>query len=381
MTALVRERGTVTVPPDDPGAARGTAPERLGTEERVLLERGAIEGEVFHWPGAARTARRTGRRPRSSPSSPALVRKELSIRAHTLRAFGDDDAFRFRHLLIRDAAYDGLPKATRADLHERFAGWLVENGGDLVELDEIAGWHLEQAIRYRHELGQAVEPTLVLAAAHRLHAAGRRAHDRSDVAASKNLLERALAVAPSGDRLRARIAVDLAERLLEGFDIPRVDELLSDAERQPDTALAAGLVRLEWLMRARPHEAMAALQSRLPGMLEQLEQAGDERGLARAHLVASFMHWLASRAEPCMEEVRRAIEHSRKAGDGALLRAALMRGSGPMVQGPYHASELREWLRELAEEPGAFVAPAVRLGEIELARPRPGSTTAECWRR
>ncbi len=51
-----------------------------------------------------------------------LVRKEL-IRS-TTPTFPEDEGFRFRHLLIRDAAYDSLPKATRAELHERFADWL-----------------------------------------------------------------------------------------------------------------------------------------------------------------------------------------------------------------------------------------------------------------
>src|SRR5205085_11292049 len=39
-----------------------------------------------------------------------------------------EDAYKFRHLLIRDAAYEALPKATRAELHERFAAWLDEHG-------------------------------------------------------------------------------------------------------------------------------------------------------------------------------------------------------------------------------------------------------------
>ena len=37
-----------------------------------------------------------------------------------------EDAFRFRHLLIRDAAYEALSKADRAQLHERFARWLED---------------------------------------------------------------------------------------------------------------------------------------------------------------------------------------------------------------------------------------------------------------
>ena len=63
------------------------------------------------------------------------------------------DALGFRHLLIRDAAYGSIPKATRAELHERFAEWLDETAGSLGERDEIVGYHLEQAYRYRAELG------------------------------------------------------------------------------------------------------------------------------------------------------------------------------------------------------------------------------------
>jgi hypothetical protein len=74
-----------------------------------------------------------------------LVRKEL-IRS-TSPTFPEDEGFRFRHLLIRDAAYESLPKATRAELHERFADWLSTH--DLVERDEIVSYHLEQAHRYR----------------------------------------------------------------------------------------------------------------------------------------------------------------------------------------------------------------------------------------
>src|SRR5207302_11413719 len=107
--------------------------------------------------------------------------------------FPGEDGFRFRHLLIRDAAYDALPKATRGDLHERFGTWLEERGVDLVEVDEILGYHLEQAARYKGELGQS-DPALAERAGDRLAAAGRRALWRGDVRAAAELLERALAL-------------------------------------------------------------------------------------------------------------------------------------------------------------------------------------------
>ena len=97
---------------DDPGAARGAArPARHGRRGVLAARRG--EGQVFHRAacGRSRPRRRSRRR---------LPRVRKSSCGRTSQITGDD-AFRFRHLLIRDAAYDALPKAARAELHERFA--------------------------------------------------------------------------------------------------------------------------------------------------------------------------------------------------------------------------------------------------------------------
>src|SRR5262249_21656071 len=149
------------------------------------LERGSIEGEIFHrgsvqvLSGEASVTRRLA----------SLVRKDL-IRPHRPQ-FPAEDGFRFRHLLIRNAAYEALPKTMRADLHERFASWLEERGTDLVELDELLGYHLEQAARYCADLGR---PNAALAdrAAEHLARAGRRALWRIDEPSALVLLERAL---------------------------------------------------------------------------------------------------------------------------------------------------------------------------------------------
>jgi len=111
-----------------------------------------------------------------TPRLAALVRKQV-IRPERSQLPGED-GFRFRHLLIRDAAYDALPKSTRAELHQRFATWLEQHGAELVELDEILGYHLEQAYRYRAELGLAADGELAAAARRRLTDAGRRAYRR-----------------------------------------------------------------------------------------------------------------------------------------------------------------------------------------------------------
>ena len=139
--------GEVAVPPTIQ-ALLAARLDQLPTGERAALERGAVEGQVFHRSAVQALAPADAEVPARLLG---LVRKEL-VRPERSMLPGDD-AFRFRHILIRDAAYDAPPKVTRADLHERFAAWLEERAPDLVELDEIAGYHFEQAARYLDELG------------------------------------------------------------------------------------------------------------------------------------------------------------------------------------------------------------------------------------
>ena len=109
---------------------------------------GAAEGEIFHR-GAVQALSPNGQ---VTPRLAALVRKGL-IRPDKAQVAAEE-AFRFHHLLLRDAAYDALPKRLRAELHERFAAWLERRGTQLVELDELLGYHLEQVASYLDALAQ-----------------------------------------------------------------------------------------------------------------------------------------------------------------------------------------------------------------------------------
>ena len=147
MLAMVESSpGAVTVPATIQALISARL-DQLPTAERAALERGAVEGQVFHR-GAVAALAPDDRN--VTANLMGLVRKEL-VRP-SAATLPDDDAFRFRHLLIRDAAYDALPKSARAELHGRFAAWIEERAPDLVELDEILGYHLEQAAVYRAEL-------------------------------------------------------------------------------------------------------------------------------------------------------------------------------------------------------------------------------------
>ena len=365
MVALAHERGTVTVPPTIQ-ALLAARLEQLALGERELLERGAIEGEVFHL-AAVRALAGERFETELEVRLAGLVRKEL-IRPHP-PTFPDDHAFRFRHMLIRDATYDSLPKATRAELHVRFASWLEENARDLRELDEISGWHLEQAIRYRRDLGREADPSLAQRAAEHLHAAGGRASERGDVAATINLLERALACAPDGGVLKATASVDLADCLLDLGDLARVDELLSTAEHEPQVANVAQLTRFEWLLHAEPHGATSVIEARLPQLVERFAQARDVRALARAHKVASAVHWLATKAIAAGEELRLVADYARMAGDGGMRSRALAQYVLMLIYGPQDSVAVASELEMIeGEDVGPYLSAFLDLGRGELER-------------
>ena len=153
MLAMAAEAGAGVEVPPSLRSLLAARLDQLDTGERRVLERGAVEGEVFHR-GAVQAL--APEETQVTPRLAALVRRQL-IRPDQAQ-FAREDGFRFRHLLIRDAAYDALPKAARAELHERFAAWLEQRAEELVELDEILGYHLEQAARYKQQLGQPDRP-------------------------------------------------------------------------------------------------------------------------------------------------------------------------------------------------------------------------------
>ena len=375
MVALAHEHGGFRIPPTI-HALLAARLERLDEGERTVLELGAVEGEVFHRAAVSALAT-VVQRPLLQAHLAALVRKEL-IRPHpaTLAA---GEAFRFRHLLIRDAAYDALPKDVRADLHERFADWLERVGAGLAEIDEMVGWHLEQAAAYHRELGRAADGTLERRAAERLVHAGRRALSRPDYHAAASLLRRALALLGQRDPRRPRLAVDLAEALISSGAYAEADALLDEAAADPSARDHATLTRILGRLSAQPEEGARMARDEVPALVERLRADGDERGMARAYVALLHAHWLEARAALAAAAALRALEHADRAGDGRLRSLALGLLSGPLVHGPAGPEEMRRGLALIeAADAGpiaAFGASNMRLwlalleGRVEDAPP------------
>ncbi len=197
--------------------------DRLDPAERAVIERASVEGRLFHR-GAVTEMLPAGARTAVGSHLISLVRKEF-IRPDAA-IFAGDDGFRFGHVLIRDAAYESIPKRLRAELHERFAAWFEAKLGDqTAQYDEILGFHLERAHRYLADLGSPAEALAERAAA-RLGAAGTRALDRGDMDGAGNLLERAVTLLDEYDPLRIELEVELGEAWLESGRLSEAETLL-----------------------------------------------------------------------------------------------------------------------------------------------------------
>jgi class 3 adenylate cyclase/tetratricopeptide (TPR) repeat protein len=171
--------------------------DRLSADELGIVERASIEGQVFH----LGTIAALGADPEVTRSTvPVLARKQLlrSDRA----ALPGQQAFRFRHLLIREAAYERIAKEVRAAWHEAFANWLEALAGDRVtEYEELLAHHLAHAAGCRREVGQTGAETTALVgrAAELYRRAADRALARGDFRGGAALLDEVIGLLPPGD--------------------------------------------------------------------------------------------------------------------------------------------------------------------------------------
>jgi hypothetical protein len=302
MVAMAAEHGRaeLSVPPTIQ-ALLAARLDQLEPAERGVLERGAVEGQVFHRGALVALA---PEEPEVDGRLVSLVRKDL-VRPEA-GLLPDEEAYRFRHLLIRDTAYDALPKAVRVQLHERFALWLDEHGADLVELDEIVGYHLEQAYRYRTELGPLDEAASAIAqrSAERLLRSAERARYRGDFLAADLLLGRAVDLLPADNAERRRAQAARAQLLFEIGEFAAAVELRNEAESAAraagDEALLARLVltSLEAQMQADPEATMRDALTAAEKAYAELERLGDEYGAVWAlRLIGNLQSWLGDSRE------------------------------------------------------------------------------------
>jgi class 3 adenylate cyclase/tetratricopeptide (TPR) repeat protein len=361
----------------------------LSREERAIVEPASVIGLVFPEPAVHELV--------PDPLKPALgqhlttlSRKQFVRQADGGVAADDADTYRFHHILIRDTAYNALLKRARATLHERFVAWAEQVNRERdreQEFEEILGYHLEQAFRYRSELGpiDAEGRAIGMRAAQRLGGAGRRAFGRGDLPAATNLLARAVALLETNDPQRIELLVDLGNAQL---DQGTFTEALASLDEAASVAASIGDGRLEAraILNRRIVEiyegderasgrALEATENAIP----IFEEAGDLAGLAQAWRLRVLVHGTAGRLDEALPAAERVVEYATGAGDPRMAARGAQVYASVALLGTLPASEVRERCEQLIVQVagdrkseafirGALAQACAMLGDFTRAR-------------
>ena len=321
--------------------------ESLDYPERRLLERAAVEGVRFH--AGALVALAGDDRDDVLRRLDGLASRELvRVDEADLAA---DRSFRFAHALIRDAAYERVPKAARAALHEHLAEWLEDHGSG----DELVGYHLERAFRLAGELAPPDE---------RARALARRASQRLATGAGVPTTEvttRRGQASSSGPVACCRLTIPNGLRCSPSWawfsarSISAALPLLTEAIEQ---SRIAGNARVEWqstVIRsrvllyadptARPPTDLLAEAERAT---EQLELLGDEWGVASALILRADAHLMLGQLSHSHDLCLRAAT----LGKGPIRTRALALASYGLCQGDLAARDAETSCLELLEAAG-----------------------------
>ncbi|MGZ4125500.1 MAG: adenylate/guanylate cyclase domain-containing protein, partial [Actinomycetota bacterium] len=247
-----------------------------------------------------------------------------------------------------------------------FANWMERRAVDgYVENEEVLGYHLERAVRYRQELGGGsgdATPLALRAGAH-LESAGRRAFGRGDVTAAADLLRRAADVLSVDEARRLPVLPVLAEALAEAGELAAAGRALADAvdgaAREGDRGVEAHakVIRLLMLESTDPKERSEVALAELEEIIRVFEEIGDDLGLARAWRLVGDVHLVRARYASADEALRRAIEHARRSGAVWEEFEALGQYVACGVYGPAPIAEVVTRCDEIAEAAGS--SPAV----------------------
>lgn len=343
--------------PPTVAALIGARLERLPSSEQATLERAAVEGKVFHL-GSLLALTSDSERARCVESLHSLVRRDL-VRPD-VSAFLGDEGFRFRHNLIRDAAYARLTKDVRATLHQRHAAWLeATTSARPGEFEEIVGWHLEQAYMFLAQLGVVDDPIRAIGerAGDLLNAGVRRAEERGDYHAQFNLLRRVVVLPAASKVVEGHRQLDLHQAAIRagehlGVSRQAVDEALAAASETGDPSLGIRSRATDLFVRAMelaPDVDLEEESDELERALEDVSITAESRCVA-LRMVAHMRTW-QGRSLLAAELGRRALDAARSAGLGSEARRCLELICRCYLMGPIPATQALQELEELGRAP------------------------------
>jgi tetratricopeptide (TPR) repeat protein len=266
---------------------------------KLVLQRGAVVGKVF-WPEAIAS---------QGPTDGRLEDLLRDAARHDMvseldeRGVGGGRAWTFKHILIRDVAYDAIPKAERSRAHDAFGRWLEGTSAERRdEYADIVVYHAEQAYLLAHELGEPDIQQLGLRAYSGLMASGIKAKERGDVRASRTFFERALAVSggielTTLERLsgRGRLAIARFELEPSGDTVDEIRAVASELRSQPPTVVLVDLLAVLSVQLSDKDLAAAATLDR--EAIDVAKALGDPEAIAWAMVRAQWVPWIAGDLE------------------------------------------------------------------------------------
>jgi class 3 adenylate cyclase/tetratricopeptide (TPR) repeat protein len=300
--------------------------ERLDARARALVEPAAVVGEQFHVGDVQ--ALYAGGGGDVADGLQELVRLDLIHPDHSPASVPlppeSGDAYRFRHTMIQNVAYERMPDDRRAELHERYADWLEGQTEDRrSQFDELVGHHFHEAYRYACKLDPGGERTAWLAqrAGERYAAAGQRAALRGDTRLVQAWLERAVRLLPADHAHRLRALPYLADALQVSGRLDEAaethQELARSATLVGDDGLAmhATLGRLHVTALHDPPQFLRDGRDQVELAVPLFERLGDPKGLAKAWYLLTYLDWMRGRLALAGVKAERALAFAREADD------------------------------------------------------------------
>ena len=359
LRATEAARWEVARPVDDlelPRSIQGLIAARLDglpDDEKALLQDAAVVGRVF-WAGAI--AALSGRGAAEVRDALGRLRVKELVLPNDPPSFSDELEFTFRHVLIRDGAYDSLPKTLRAAKHQEVARWAEGRAGDRAdELAELIATHEIEALRYLDELGDASGRAQVERDAYRwARAAGDRAAGLWLTAEAVRWYADALRIAdelglPSAER--ASLARDLARMMFGSHPSSETEQayrralgLFEEAGDDLGAGWAESWLVLPLFQQGRDDEALASGRS----AIARLAPLGDTPELADAYRLLGQFHWRRGHSEEADESLRQAIAVTDRV-DAPVSRASAMQDLGIVQSQTGHSAESLVTLEEAFE--------------------------------
>ena len=259
FTRMLLDRPTDAVVPENVYGMVAARLDTLSAEEKELLQHASVVGRVF-WLGALGRERWL-----LEERLHSLVRKGFVTRNRRGSVAGEDE-YTFRHALVRDVAYEQIPRAQRAARHEGAAEW-IESLGRPEDHAEMLAHHYTAALEYARASGQESGP---LADRARLvfREAGDRAFALNAFPAAARYYGLAVELWPHDDPKRAELL----------FQLARAHHVSGDEESQRSLEAAR-----EALLGARRPELAAEADALLAeACWNRRDRAECDRLLARA---------------------------------------------------------------------------------------------------